>query len=165
MKGKKEDLTRCTLNNKELAIKVDDLVDGMYRTMQVPPRRIPAQVNNDFDLLVVELCRRTIKKFDEESEPEFLKEHTHRIVRNFINLLREDTELKQVYHDNIAMAFTDAMYNEMSKQPNKAILTDISYIGNKAAEEFLYSLLYVVEEPEPNKAYITTGRANQFITT
>ena len=48
----------CELSDEELLKKVDALTDEMYKTGKVPNRHIPAQVNNDYDLLVGELILR-----------------------------------------------------------------------------------------------------------
>ena len=59
---------KCTLSDKELAEAVAEGLNKMYtEPVQVPPRHIPAQPDNDFDLLVGEL----IVRFMETTE--FLK--------------------------------------------------------------------------------------------
>ena len=54
----------CTLSDEELAVKVDNLTDKMYEEQKIPSRSIPARPNDDYDLLVGELCRRTLNKFN-----------------------------------------------------------------------------------------------------
>lgn len=56
---------KCTLSDKELADKVDKLVDKMYSPdsdHRVPMRSIPAKPNDDFDLLIGELIIRFLEK-------------------------------------------------------------------------------------------------------
>ena len=48
----------CTLTNSELLQKVDEGTDRMYKTGKIPDRNIPAQPDNDYDLLVGELVTR-----------------------------------------------------------------------------------------------------------
>lgn len=51
----------CTLSNKELIKRIDNLVDGMYDGVnagKLPTRRIPARPDEDFDLLIGELLIR-----------------------------------------------------------------------------------------------------------
>ena len=55
----------CTLTDEELIKKIDEQTDNMFRSQQVPVRHIPAQPNNDYDLLVGEL----IMRFNERKEP------------------------------------------------------------------------------------------------
>jgi hypothetical protein len=49
---------RCTLSDMELLRKVDEITDNIYKTGQIPTRHIPAEPNNDYDLLVGELILR-----------------------------------------------------------------------------------------------------------
>ncbi|MBO0947315.1 hypothetical protein [Fibrella forsythiae] len=51
----------CTLTNEELVQKVDQLTDQIYQTGKIPSRYIPARPNDDYDLLVGELCVRFAK--------------------------------------------------------------------------------------------------------
>ena len=51
----------CTLTDKELLDKVDELTDEMYQTHKVPNRNIPARPNDDYDLLIGELVYRFAK--------------------------------------------------------------------------------------------------------
>lgn len=48
----------CTLSDEELVKKVDKLTDEMFQKQEVPTRNIPAEPNNDYDLLVGELIVR-----------------------------------------------------------------------------------------------------------
>ena len=48
----------CTLSDEELVKKVDKLTDEMFQKQEVPTRNIPAEPNNDYDLLVGELLIR-----------------------------------------------------------------------------------------------------------
>lgn len=50
----------CTLSDEELAKKVDEMTDKMYQTREIPSRHIPARPNEDYDLLVGELCKRVL---------------------------------------------------------------------------------------------------------
>jgi len=52
------DFRLCTLSDKELVDKVDQQLDKMYETGKIPTRHIPAEPDNDFDLLVGELLVR-----------------------------------------------------------------------------------------------------------
>lgn len=47
-----------TLSNQELIDKVDSITDQMFTENKVPSRHIPAQPNNDYDLLLGELLLR-----------------------------------------------------------------------------------------------------------
>lgn len=49
---------KCTLTNEELLQKVDSITDEIYQSGKIPTRHIPAQPNNDYDLLVGELLLR-----------------------------------------------------------------------------------------------------------
>jgi len=51
----------CSLSNKELSERVAEGLEQMYVSGKVPGRRVPAQPNNDFDLLVGELVYRFCK--------------------------------------------------------------------------------------------------------
>ena len=51
----------CTLTDKELLDKVDELTDKMYQTHKIPSRNIPALPDADYDLLVGELIYRFAK--------------------------------------------------------------------------------------------------------
>jgi hypothetical protein len=51
----------CTLTDDELLEKVDKAVDLIYKEGEIPSRHIPAQPNNDFDLLIGELILRFFK--------------------------------------------------------------------------------------------------------
>lgn len=53
---------KCTLTDDELIAEVDRQTDQMYTTGKVPSRHIPAQPNNDFDLLVGELIMRVYER-------------------------------------------------------------------------------------------------------
>lgn len=48
----------CTLTDDELLRKLDEATDRMFEEQKVPLRHIPAQPNNDYDLLVGELIKR-----------------------------------------------------------------------------------------------------------
>ena len=48
----------CTLSDEELVKKVDKLTDEMFQRQEVPLRSIPAEPNNDYDLLIGELLIR-----------------------------------------------------------------------------------------------------------
>lgn len=55
----------CTLTDQELADAVAEGLCKMYQPpFRVPDRHIPAQPNNDFDLLVAELIMRFMEKED-----------------------------------------------------------------------------------------------------
>jgi hypothetical protein len=56
----------CTLTDAELLEKVDAKTDEIYISGKIPSRNIPAQPNDDFDLLVGEL----IKRYFELTNPE-----------------------------------------------------------------------------------------------
>lgn len=53
---------KCILSYKELLCKVDLLTDQMYNNGKIPTRSIPAQPNDDYDLLVGELILRLEEK-------------------------------------------------------------------------------------------------------
>lgn len=69
----------CSLSDKELRKQIDKIVDKMYRTNRIPSRRIPANPNEDFDLLIGELLIR----FKNQSEKELhkLQEENYRLKR------------------------------------------------------------------------------------
>lgn len=48
----------CTLSDKELLKKIDELTDKMFTDGKIPTRHIPAEPNNDYDLLIGELLIR-----------------------------------------------------------------------------------------------------------
>ncbi len=48
----------CNLTNEQLAQKVDECVDRIYQTGEIPVRHIPARPDDDFDLLIGELIMR-----------------------------------------------------------------------------------------------------------
>ena len=48
----------CSLSDRELVEKVDAMTDEMYKNNKVHPRNIPARPDQDYDLLVGELCAR-----------------------------------------------------------------------------------------------------------
>ncbi len=52
---------KCTLTDKQLAVAVAEALNKMYDDGKTPTRSIPAQVNEDFDLLVCELVVRFIE--------------------------------------------------------------------------------------------------------
>jgi hypothetical protein len=54
---------KCTLTNEQLCAKVDEQIDEMYKTRQIPCRCIPARPDEDFDLLVGELILRFYDTF------------------------------------------------------------------------------------------------------
>jgi hypothetical protein len=49
---------KCTLSNTELLDKVDNQTDRIFKKQKVPTRHIPAEPNEDYDLLVGELILR-----------------------------------------------------------------------------------------------------------
>lgn len=51
----------CSLSNHDLCKKVDELTDKMFTEQKVPTRNIPAEPDNDYDLLVGELVMRFSK--------------------------------------------------------------------------------------------------------
>jgi len=53
---------KCTLSDEDLLKKVDNQIDQLYITGQIPSRHIPARPNEDFDLLVGELLLRFNEK-------------------------------------------------------------------------------------------------------
>ena len=48
----------CNLSDNELISIVDKLTDKMFETQKIPIRHIPAQPDNDYDLLIGELLLR-----------------------------------------------------------------------------------------------------------
>ena len=54
----------CTLSDKELLEKVDELTDRIYDEYKIPDRHIPARPNEDYDLLVGELLLRYADKIE-----------------------------------------------------------------------------------------------------
>lgn len=48
----------CSLSDRELVKKVDAMTDEMYENNKVHPRNVPARPDQDYDLLVGELCVR-----------------------------------------------------------------------------------------------------------
>ena len=56
----------CTLTDEELAKKVNQMIDEMYKTQEIPVRHIPARPDFDFDLLVGELIIRFLEKVEAE---------------------------------------------------------------------------------------------------
>lgn len=58
----------CKLSDLELSKKVSDGLNEMYSTGKLPPRHIPAQPDNDFDLLVGELLVRFHELTNKETE-------------------------------------------------------------------------------------------------
>lgn len=64
----------CTLSDDELLEKIDEQTDSMFKNQKVPNRHIPAQPNEDYDLLVGELLLRfknygmTERNFTREQE-------------------------------------------------------------------------------------------------
>lgn len=58
----------CTLTDNELVAKVDQMTDEMYQTSRMPNRHIPAQPNEDYDLLVGELVKRFMQKLEIQSK-------------------------------------------------------------------------------------------------
>jgi len=48
----------CKLSDEELCRRVDEGTDEMFKSGKIPVRHIPAQVDNDYDLLVGELVQR-----------------------------------------------------------------------------------------------------------
>jgi len=49
---------KTTLSNEELILKIDSLTDEMFKNQKVPTRHIPAQPNEDYDILIGELLLR-----------------------------------------------------------------------------------------------------------
>jgi len=49
---------KCTLTDEELIEAVDTATDNMYIKGKIPSRNVPAEPNNDYDLLVGELLVR-----------------------------------------------------------------------------------------------------------
>jgi hypothetical protein len=54
---------KCTLSTIELIAKIDVQTDVMFKKQEVPTRHIPAQPNEDFDLLIGELVLR-VREFE-----------------------------------------------------------------------------------------------------
>jgi|GEM_PF-2488458 hypothetical protein len=52
---------KCTLSTIELIAKVDVQTDVMFTKQEVPTRHIPAQPNEDYDLLIGELVLRVME--------------------------------------------------------------------------------------------------------
>jgi hypothetical protein len=48
----------CKLSTHELVIKVDKQTDRMFETQRLPTRNVPAEPNEDYDLLIGELILR-----------------------------------------------------------------------------------------------------------
>lgn len=53
---------KCTLADERLAEKVAIHLEQMYKNVKLPPRHIPAQPDEDFDLLLGELLHRFMEK-------------------------------------------------------------------------------------------------------
>lgn len=53
----------CTLPTIDLIAKIDAQTDVMFKTQKVPSKHIPAQPNEDYDLLVGELVLRVCNSF------------------------------------------------------------------------------------------------------
>ncbi len=70
----------CSLTDGELVSKVDELADNMFKTGKIPPRRVPARPDEDFDLLIGELMLRFMElvkeKKDEEKKAKANKQET-----------------------------------------------------------------------------------------
>jgi len=58
----------CSLTDKELVEKVDEMSDKMFETGKIPPGQIPARPDHDFDLLLGELVYRFNEKVVEKKE-------------------------------------------------------------------------------------------------
>jgi hypothetical protein len=57
----------CTLTDEQLVKRVDELTDKMYEPpFNVPIRTIPARPDEDYDLLVGELCKRFLRKKEDQ---------------------------------------------------------------------------------------------------
>lgn len=53
---------KCTLDDRELCRRATDALNQMYNDGKIPARHIPAQPNEDFDLLVGELVVRMLEQ-------------------------------------------------------------------------------------------------------
>ncbi len=60
----------CTLSDEELVKKVDKLTDEMFQKQEIPTRNIPAEPDNDYDLLVGELLIRFSNQVQAVVKPE-----------------------------------------------------------------------------------------------
>jgi len=49
---------KCTLSDEDLMEEIDKQTDYMFENGKIPTRHVPAQPNNDYDLLVGELILR-----------------------------------------------------------------------------------------------------------
>ena len=52
---------QCSLTNEQLAKKIDNLTDEIYKTGKIPERNIPARPDSDYDLLVGEMVVRFLE--------------------------------------------------------------------------------------------------------
>ena len=80
----------CTLNDKELLEKIDHHVDRMYTTGEIPTRHIPAEPDNDFDLLIGELILRYVDLQRSCLENCSIVEHDIKHMSSSIKLNSED---------------------------------------------------------------------------
>jgi len=70
-------------------------------------------------------------------------------IKQFTEMLKKDKEMRQVFKDNIAMAFKDRNY-QYKKEKNKKVLSneDVHIIANEAAEYFLQLLCDEIKCPK-----------------
>lgn len=52
---------KCSLSTIELIAKIDVKTDVMFKSQKIPTRHIPAQPNEDYDLLIGELVLRVME--------------------------------------------------------------------------------------------------------
>ena len=60
----------CSLTDQELLEKVDQMTDQMYKDGKIPDRHIPAQPNNDYDLLIGEMVKRFYDIINSSENPD-----------------------------------------------------------------------------------------------
>ncbi len=53
---------KCTLTDEQLIDRIDKMTDDIYLSGNIPYRRIPAEPNSDYDLLVGEMLIRYKEK-------------------------------------------------------------------------------------------------------
>lgn len=58
----------CTLTDKELVRKVDEMSDKMFEENKIPPKTVPARPDDDFDLLLGELIYRFNQRVDNDKK-------------------------------------------------------------------------------------------------
>jgi hypothetical protein len=69
---------KCTLSNTELLEKIDKQTDRIFQIQRVPTRNVPAEPNEDYDLLIGEMLQR----FQEKSFWVDAKKETPQLLEN-----------------------------------------------------------------------------------